>query len=51
MGVLDIKATADDNSIFNIEMQVAKNLNIANRILWYWATLYSKSIKEGSNYI
>ena len=51
MGVLDIKATADDNSIFNIEMQVAKNVNIADRILWYWATLYSKSIKEGSNYI
>ena len=52
MGILDIKATADNNSIFNIEMQVAKNQNIANRILWYWSNLYSNSINnKGEDYI
>ena len=51
MGVLDIKATADNNSIFDIEMQVAKNQNIADRILWYWASLYNNSIHKGDDYI
>ncbi len=51
MGVLDIKATADNNSVFDIEMQVAKNQNIADRILWYWSNLYSNSINKGEDYI
>ena len=51
MGILDIKATADNNSIFNIEMQVAKNQNIADRILWYWSNLYNNSINKGEDYI
>ena len=51
IGILDIKATADNNSIFNIEMQVAKNKNIADRILWYWSNLYSNSINKGEDYI
>ena len=51
IGILDIKATADNNSIFNIEMQVAKNQNIADRILWYWSNLYSNSINKGEDYI
>ena len=51
MGILDIKATADNNSIFNIEVQVAKNQNIADRILWYWSNLYSNSINKGEDYI
>ena len=51
MGILDIKATADNNSIFNIEMQVAKNKNIADRILWYWSNLYNNSINKGEDYI
>ncbi len=51
MGVLDIKATADNNTVFDIEMQVAKNQNIADRILWYWSSLYSNSINKGEDYI
>lgn len=50
MGILDIKATADNNSIFDIEMQVAKNQNIADRILWYWSSLYQNSLKKGDDY-
>lgn len=51
MGILDIKATADNNSVFDIEMQIAKNQNIADRILWYWSNLYDNSINKGEDYI
>lgn len=51
MGILDVRATADDNTIFDIEMQVAKNQNIADRIIWYWSALYHKSIDSGVDYI
>ena len=51
IGVLDIKAMADDATIFDIEMQVAKNENIAERILWYWSKLFGSSITSGKNYL
>lgn len=51
MGILDVKATADGRTNFNIEMQVAKYECIAERILWYWASLYCTSIIKGENYI
>lgn len=51
MGVLDVKAVANENTNFNIEMQVASYECIAERILWYWAKLYCDSIIKGEDYI
>lgn len=51
MGILDIKAIADSNAIFDIEMQIIKSDYMADRILWYWSNLYYNSINKGDNYI
>lgn len=47
MGILDIKVLADNVNNIDIEMQVAPNDYIADRILWYWAKMYSSSIESG----
>lgn len=50
VGILDIKATLDDNTTCDIEMQVVDKKNIEKRILFYWSKLYYSSIKSGENY-
>ena len=50
MGVLDVKVLADDINNIDLEMQVVKSAYIADRILWYWAKMYSKSVKSGDGY-
>ncbi|MBO5476679.1 MAG: Rpn family recombination-promoting nuclease/putative transposase [Clostridia bacterium] len=50
MGVLDIKVIVNKIIDIDIEMQVVKNENEAERILWYWAKMYSTSIKRGEGY-
>ena len=50
MGVLDVKVVANKIIDIDIEMQVLKNENEAERILWYWAKMYSASIKRGEGY-
>lgn len=50
MGILDIKVLADNVNNIDIEMQVAPNDYIADRILWYWAKMYSSSIESGDTY-
>ena len=49
-GVLDVRVTANKNNDIDIEMQVAKNEYIADRLLWYWAKLYSSSLDKGEGY-
>lgn len=51
VGILDIKVTADTNTNFDIEMQVASCDYMADRILWYWSNLYYNSINKGQEYI
>ena len=49
IGILDIRAE-NNEYIFNIEMQVAKYENMPDRMLWYWAKLYSSDIKHAEKY-
>ena len=50
LGILDIKAKADNNVNINIEMQVVDQKNIEKRILYYWSKIYTQGIKETENY-
>ena len=50
MGVLDVRVEGDENSKIDIEMQVTANEYMADRILWYWAKLYSETMKKGNTY-
>ena len=50
VGIMDIKAVLNENIECDIEMQVVNQHNIEKRILFYWAKMYTKSIKEGNQY-
>ena len=50
MGVLDVRVIANKKNNIDLEMQVAQNDYIADRILWYWAKMYSTSINSGESY-
>ena len=50
-GILDIKATLNNNIIVNIEMQVRDEHNMIDRSLYYWSKLYSKSLSKKQDYI
>ena len=50
IGILDIKAKADNNVNINIEMQIVDKKNIEKRILYYWSKMYIQSIKQGEDY-
>ena len=49
-GILDIKATLNNNVTVNIEMQVRNQYNMIDRSLYYWSKLYSSSLKTNNNY-
>ena len=51
LGILDIKATLNDNTIANIEMQVENEHNMIDRSLYYWANLYSNNLYKKQDYI
>ena len=50
VGIMDIKAVIDGNTQCDIEMQVVNQHNIEKRILFYWAKMYTQTIKEGNQY-
>ena len=50
LGILDIKAVLDNNSIVDIEMQVSNEGNIIERDLYYLTKLYSEQLKNKENY-
>lgn len=43
-------AKINNNEICNIEMQIAKQDTIIERLLFYWSRLYSRQIKQGDDY-
>ena len=49
-GILDIKATLNNNITVNIEMQVRNKYNMIDRSLYYWSNLYNNSLYKGQNY-
>ena len=50
MGVLDVIAKINNKQNVDIEMQMISNEKLPERILYYWARLFSKGIKKGENY-
>lgn len=48
--VLDLKVELDDGEICNLEIQLANKKNFKERILDYWARLYSGQLKKGDDY-
>ena len=50
LGILDIKAEADDHMNINIEMQVIDQKNIEKRLLYYWSKMYIKGIQKAQDY-
>lgn len=49
-GVLDIKATLNNNITINIEMQVKDQYNMIDRSLYYWSNLYSNGLYKKEDY-
>ena len=50
VGIMDIKAVINGNIECDIELQVVNQHNIEKRILFYWAKMYTQTIKEGNEY-
>lgn len=50
LGILDIIAKINNSEYCNIEMQVAPQDKIIERLLYYWGRVYTKQIKSGDNY-
>ena len=50
LGILDVLVETNDKKKINIEMQVVEKANMIERILYYWARLYSGGIQEGEEY-
>ena len=50
MGVLDVLAKINDKEYINVEMQVGKKANLIERMLYYWARVYTRNIKKREDY-
>jgi len=50
LGILDLKATLDNGTICNIEIQLADNKDTAERFLYYWSRIYSGQLVKGEEY-
>ena len=48
--VLDIRAEAEDDSLFHVEVQVASHPCYSERILFYWAGMYAGQLEAGQGY-
>lgn len=49
VGILDVKATLNSDTICDIEIQVQNHENFEERMLYYWSKLYSKSLNKFEN--
>lgn len=50
LGILDLKATLDNGTICDIEIQLADNKDTAERFLYYWSRIYSSQLIRGEDY-
>ena len=50
LGILDVRATIDDEDDVDIEVQVTDHKDIQERILFYWSKLFSRKIVSGEDY-
>ena len=51
MGVLDVLVKINKNEYCNVEMQLIEKDKLLERILYYWARIYTKNLKSGNDYI
>ena len=45
--IVDIKATSENGTKYNVEMQLAKQNYYSSRALYYWAKLYAEDLPPG----
>ena len=50
LGILDIKAKVDEDTIVNIEIQIINRYNMIERTLFYWSGLYYNVLQKGEDY-
>lgn len=50
LGRLDLKTKFEDGTICQIEMQLANQKNLIERILYYWSKTYSGQLKRGDSF-
>ncbi len=50
LGILDLKATLDNGTICDIEIQLADNKDTTERFLYYWSRIYSSQLEKGKPY-
>lgn len=50
LGRLDLKTKFEDGTICQIEMQLANQKNLIERILYYWSKTYSNQLKRGDSF-
>ena len=51
MGVLDVLVKINKNEYCNVEMQLIEKDKLLERILYYWARIYTRNLKTGNDYI
>ena len=50
LGILDLKAKVDEDTIVNIEIQIINRYNMIERTLFYWSGLYYNVLQKGADY-
>ena len=50
LGILDLKAKLDEETIVNIEIQIINRYNMIERTLFYWSGLYYNVLQKGADY-
>ena len=50
IGVLDVRIKVNNEIEIDLEMQMLYREKLIERILWYWAKLYSSQLKNGDDY-
>ena len=50
LGIVDLKATLNNGTICDIEIQLADNKDTAERFLFYWSRIYSSQLVKGEDY-
>lgn len=50
LGILDLKAKLDEETIVNIEIQIINRYNMIERTLFYWSGIYYNVLQKGADY-
>ena len=50
IGILDVRAQVNNELEIDLEMQMLNTDALLDRILWYWAKLYSNQLKNSDDY-